>query len=135
MELKILIINRMILSKQRKEEVIKKMRLHRKLGSALMAMAAVFSIAAFLPSFTVKAAGQHTITYKALDGSVIDTKSVTDGDSLGALPAQANLVAWVYDDCRMADSTTVPTADMTITAYHESECSAFGTLDGGHVHP
>lgn len=109
------------------------MELHKHLKIGWMVMSAVLFAACLFPPFTAKAASTHTITYKSLDGSVISTADIADGSSLGALPAQTDLVAWIYDDCRMADSSTVPTADMTITAYHESDCSAFGTLDSGYV--
>ena len=78
------------------------------------------------------AAGSHTITYKDVYGIEISTEQVTDGNTVN-LPAEGDILTWIYDDCRMATSSLVPTQDMTITAVHNADVSAKGTLDSGKV--
>lgn len=78
------------------------------------------------------AAGPHTITYQDVYGVEISTEQVTDGNTVN-LPAEGDLLTWIYDDCRMATSSLVPTQDMTITAVHNADVSAKGTLDSGNI--
>ncbi len=78
------------------------------------------------------AADTHTITYKDVYGMDISTEQVSDGSTIN-LPAESDVLAWLYDECRMATSSVVPTKDMTITAVYNSDVTANGTLDNGNI--
>lgn len=103
----------------------------RKLPYYLASMMLLLCFWIFLPE-KADAANNYTITYVDVYGTQISTEQVTEGSAV-SLPAETDLLAWIYDDCRMATAALIPTKDMTITAIHNADVSAKGTLDSGNI--
>lgn len=103
----------------------------RKLPYYLAGMMLFLCLWMFVPG-KAAAANNYTITYADVYGTQIATEQVTEGSAI-SLPAETDLLAWIYDDCRMATTALIPTRDMTITAIHNADVSAKGTLDSGNI--
>ena len=106
----------------------------KKLAGLLTILCVFAGVFGFAKPETIYAAGTYNITYQDLAGNVISTATVDDPNPLGTtIPAEADLLVWIYDDCREATAATVPASDMVITAIHNADVSASGTLDSGNI--
>lgn len=108
--------------------------LRKTLLSIAMVVALAITVFQLAPAEVVYAAGPFTITYVGVDGTTLDTASVTEGSAIGTLPVITDSLVFVdQDSISRVTASTVPTENMTVTVYKTTDVSASGVMDSGNI--